>query len=118
MWVSHEAVLAVMQCLPMQNLANLVYGYAVMGVDPGPMLLIAIAKEAQRQLHDFGPQVLIRHECSCMRSCCTVCIQVNCRTSMLCLKPTAHTHRLWYQAQPRAKQCLPSMNRPESSDDW
>ena len=40
-----------------QNLANLVYGYAVMGVDPGPMLLIAIAKEAQRQLHDFGPQV-------------------------------------------------------------
>ncbi len=33
------------------------YGYAVMGVNPGPMLLIAIAKEAQRQLHDFGPQV-------------------------------------------------------------
>jgi len=47
-----------MQRLPPQNLANLVYGYAVMGVDPGPMLLIAIAKEAQRQLHDFGPQVL------------------------------------------------------------
>lgn len=40
-----------------QNLANLVYGYAVLGADPGPMLLIAIAKESQRQLHDFGPQV-------------------------------------------------------------
>ena len=40
-----------------QNLANLVYGYAVLGADPGPVLLIAIAKESQRQLHAFGPQV-------------------------------------------------------------
>ena len=46
-----------MSSVSSQNLANLVYGYAVMGVNPGPMLLIAIAKEAQRQLHDFGPQV-------------------------------------------------------------
>ncbi|KAK9811789.1 hypothetical protein WJX72_010082 [[Myrmecia] bisecta] len=41
-----------------QNLSNMVYGYAVLGYNPGPMLLGAVAKEAQRQLHDFGPQEL------------------------------------------------------------
>ena len=38
--------------------AHSVCRYAVLRVDPGSMLLIAVAKEALRQLPEFGPQEL------------------------------------------------------------
>ena len=41
-----------------QNLSNIMYGYAVLGYAPCGDLLPAIAREAVRQLRNFGPQEL------------------------------------------------------------
>ncbi|DBA85926.1 TPA: hypothetical protein ACH3X1_005470 [Trebouxia sp. C0004] len=41
-----------------QNLSNMVYGYAVLGHEPGAMLLLAVAQQALLQLDSFSPQEL------------------------------------------------------------
>lgn len=48
-----------------QNLSNMLYGYAVLGYHPGPSLLVSIAKEALRQLREFGPQELTNMVSGC-----------------------------------------------------
>ena len=109
-----------MQQLLPQNLANLVYGYAVMGVDPGPMLLIAIAKEAQRQLHDFGPQVPKSSDTPQH----TVQLLPGSHTSRALSKrhvSTATTEcpsLLSLKAQPNAKQGMQDEQWLGRSDDW